>query len=159
MPPWTARISSSVVHPAHALAVVKSNLWVGATTFCNGRKFENIYIGWGQKVIRVFLRNNQFFFIFSTTRITIHHQLLLNSKASTRSALKSAKSKIPPSRRNKRSRRYFILSVLLPLRCKKAGRLEKLLGFARSHPIVTPGSVSLSCATTLHPSCFSKSWR
>jgi len=49
MPPWTARISSSVVHPAHALAVVKSNLWVGATTFCNGRKFENIYIGWGQK--------------------------------------------------------------------------------------------------------------
>ena len=59
MPPWTARISSSVVHPAHALAVVKSNLWVGATTFCNGRKFENIYIGWGQKVIRVFLRNTQ----------------------------------------------------------------------------------------------------
>ena len=64
MPPWTARISSSVVHPAHALAVVKSNLWVGATTFCNGRKFENIYIGWGQKVIRVFLRNNQYIFFY-----------------------------------------------------------------------------------------------
>ena len=50
MPAWTARISSSIIHPAHALAVLKSNLWVGATTFCNGRRFENVYIGWGLKV-------------------------------------------------------------------------------------------------------------
>jgi len=49
MPAWTARISSAIIHPAHALAVLKSNLWVGATTFCNGRRFENIYIGWGLK--------------------------------------------------------------------------------------------------------------
>ena len=44
----------------------------------------------------------------------------------------------------------------LPLRSKKAGRFEKLHGFARSHFIVTRGSVSLSCATTPHPSYFSK---
>ena len=45
----------------------------------------------------------------------------------------------------------------LPFRSEKAGRCEKLLGFARSHSIVTRGSVSLSCATTPHPCCFSKS--
>jgi len=49
MPAWTARISSSIIHPSHALSVLKSNLWVGATTFCNGRRFENVYIGWGLK--------------------------------------------------------------------------------------------------------------
>ena len=37
---------------------------------------------------------------------------------------------------------------------KKAERFEKLLDFARSHSIVTRGSVSLSCATTPHPSVF-----
>ena len=42
----------------------------------------------------------------------------------------------------------------LPLRSKKAGRYEKLLGFARSRSIVTRGSVSLSCATRPYPSCF-----
>lgn len=49
MPAWTARISSHIIHSAHALSVLKSNLWVGATTVCNGRRFENIYIGWGLK--------------------------------------------------------------------------------------------------------------
>ena len=43
----------------------------------------------------------------------------------------------------------------LRLRSKKAGRFETLLGFARSHFIVTRGSMSLSRATTLQPSCFS----
>ena len=59
---------------------------------------------------------------------------------------------------------YFMFTVfflngqkILPLRFKKAGRFEKLLCFARSHFIVTCGSVSLSCATTPHPSYFSKS--
>ena len=47
------------------------------------------------------------------------------------------------------------ISDYLPLRSKKAGRFEKLLGFARSYSIVTRGSVSLSCANTLHHSCFS----
>ena len=47
--------------------------------------------------------------------------------------------------------------IKLPLRSKKAGRFKKLLGFARSHSIVTCSSVSISCATTPHPSCFSKS--
>ena len=36
----------------------------------------------------------------------------------------------------------------VPLRYKKAGWFEKLLGFAMSHSIVTRSSVSLSCATT-----------
>ena len=49
-----------------------------------------------------------------------------------------------------------IKNSLLSLRSKNAGRFEKLLGFARSHFIVTRGSVSLSCATTPHPPCFSK---
>ena len=31
----------------------------------------------------------------------------------------------------------------VPLKSKKAGRFKKLLGFARSHSIVTRGSVSL----------------
>ena len=61
-----------------------------------------------------------------------------------------------------KSKKAFIWSNLvhnyqLLLGSEKAGRFEKLLGFARSHFIVTRGSVSLSCATTPHPSCFSKS--
>ena len=39
---------------------------------------------------------------------------------------------------------YFIY---LPLRSKKAGMIEKLLGFAKSQSIVKRGSVSLSCVT------------
>ena len=53
----------------------------------------------------------------------------------------------------------IFLFFLVPFRSKKAGRFEKLLGFARSHSLVTRGSVSLSCASTPHPSCFSKSQR
>ena len=52
----------------------------------------------------------------------------------------------------KKSINYYIVR----LRSKKAGRFEKLLGFARSYSIVTRGSVSLSCATSTHSSCFSK---
>ena len=44
-----------------------------------------------------------------------------------------------------------------PFRSKEAGRFEKLLDFARSHFILTRDLVSLSCATTQHPFCFSKS--
>ena len=47
----------------------------------------------------------------------------------------------------------------LPLRSKKAGRYEKLLGFDMIHTIVTLDSVSLSSATTPHLSYFSKSKR
>ena len=47
--------------------------------------------------------------------------------------------------------------IYIPLRFLKAGRFEEILGFARSHFIVTSGLVSLSCATTPHPSSFSKS--
>ncbi|XP_019523825.1 PREDICTED: radial spoke head protein 4 homolog A isoform X1 [Hipposideros armiger] len=47
-PPWTTRLSSNVV-PQYAIAVLRSNLWPGAYAFCNGKKFENLYIGWGHK--------------------------------------------------------------------------------------------------------------
>ena len=51
------------------------------------------------------------------------------------------------------------LEVWLRLRSEKAGRFAKLLDFARSHSIVTRGSVSLFCATTPHPPRFYKSQR
>ena len=47
--------------------------------------------------------------------------------------------------------------LYLPLTSKKAGRSDRLLGFARSLYIVTRDSASLLCATTPHPSYFSKS--
>ena len=49
------------------------------------------------------------------------------------------------------------LDLEVPLRSKKTGRFEKLLGFTRGRSIVTRGSVTLSCATKPHPSCFSES--
>ena len=54
---------------------------------------------------------------------------------------------------------FYFDKFSISSRSKKAGRFKKLLGSARSHFIVTRGSVSLSCATTLHPSRFSKSER
>ncbi|KAM7136833.1 radial spoke head protein 4 homolog A [Molossus nigricans] len=48
IPPWTARLSSNLI-PQYAIAVLRSNLWPGAYAFCNGKKFENLYIGWGYK--------------------------------------------------------------------------------------------------------------
>ena len=49
--------------------------------------------------------------------------------------------------------------MIRPLRSKNAGKFEKLLGFAGSHSIVTRGSVSLSCPTSPHFFCFTKSQR
>ena len=63
----------------------------------------------------------------------------------------------PLNFKEKFASRRKIEKSLLPLWSTKAGRFEKLLGFARSPSIVTRGSISLSCATTPHPSCFSKS--
>ncbi|KAF5910459.1 hypothetical protein HPG69_018233 [Diceros bicornis minor] len=48
MPPWTAQLSCSLC-PQYSLAVVRSNLWPGAYAYAVGKKFENIYIGWGHK--------------------------------------------------------------------------------------------------------------
>ncbi|XP_062954546.1 radial spoke head protein 4 homolog A [Cynocephalus volans] len=48
IPPWTARLSSNLI-PQHAIAVLRSNLWPGAYAFSNGKKFDNLYIGWGHK--------------------------------------------------------------------------------------------------------------
>lgn len=48
MPPWTAQKSSTLV-PQYSLSVMHSNLWPGAHAFAVERKFENIYVGWGQK--------------------------------------------------------------------------------------------------------------
>jgi len=47
-PAWTARISSNLVSQ-YAIAVVSSNLWPGAFAFATDKKYENIYVGWGQK--------------------------------------------------------------------------------------------------------------
>nr|KAF6407939.1 radial spoke head 6-like protein A [Molossus molossus] len=48
MSPWTARLSCSLC-PQYSVAIVRSNLWPGAYTYASGKKFENIYIGWGHK--------------------------------------------------------------------------------------------------------------
>ncbi|XP_055991569.1 radial spoke head protein 6 homolog A [Sorex fumeus] len=48
MSPWTARLSCNLC-PQYSLAVVRSNLWPGAYAYAIGKKFENIYIGWGHK--------------------------------------------------------------------------------------------------------------
>ncbi|RNA09951.1 radial spoke head 4 -like protein, partial [Brachionus plicatilis] len=47
-PAWTARSSSNLV-TQFACAYVRSNLWPGAFAFGTEKKFENIYVGWGQK--------------------------------------------------------------------------------------------------------------
>lgn len=49
LPPWSAHLSSGLAHIQHSICLVKSNLWPGAVAFSNGKKFENIYIGWGVK--------------------------------------------------------------------------------------------------------------
>ncbi|XP_039722183.1 radial spoke head protein 6 homolog A [Pteropus medius] len=48
MSPWTARLSCSLC-PQYSVAIVRSNLWPGAYAYATGKKFENIYIGWGHK--------------------------------------------------------------------------------------------------------------
>ncbi|XP_037389270.1 radial spoke head protein 6 homolog A isoform X2 [Pygocentrus nattereri] len=49
-PPWSIRLSSHLI-PQYAVAYVRSNLWPGAHAYACGRKFENIYIGWGLKFL------------------------------------------------------------------------------------------------------------
>ncbi|XP_058504340.1 radial spoke head protein 4 homolog A-like isoform X2 [Solea solea] len=47
-PPWTSKLSS-ILTSQHAAAVLRSNLWPGAFAYACGKKFENIYVGWGLK--------------------------------------------------------------------------------------------------------------
>ncbi|XP_040896697.1 radial spoke head protein 4 homolog A [Toxotes jaculatrix] len=47
-PPWSSRMSSTLTSQ-HAVAVLHSNLWPGAHAYACGKKFENIYVGWGLK--------------------------------------------------------------------------------------------------------------
>ncbi|XP_051802912.1 radial spoke head protein 6 homolog A isoform X2 [Acanthochromis polyacanthus] len=47
-PPWSSKLSSALTSQ-HAVAVLRSNLWPGAYAYATGKKFENIYIGWGVK--------------------------------------------------------------------------------------------------------------
>jgi len=49
LPPWSVHLSSGLSLIQHSICIVKSNLWPGAVAFSNGRKFENIYIGYGTK--------------------------------------------------------------------------------------------------------------
>ncbi|KZC06536.1 Radial spoke head protein 4 like protein A [Dufourea novaeangliae] len=46
--PWTATQSSRVM-PELSVALIKSNIWPGAFAFACGRRFANVYIGWGHK--------------------------------------------------------------------------------------------------------------
>ncbi|XP_059196463.1 radial spoke head protein 6 homolog A [Centropristis striata] len=46
--PWTSKVSSTLT-PQHAVALLRSNLWPGAYAYACGKKFENIYVGWGLK--------------------------------------------------------------------------------------------------------------
>ncbi|XP_072405444.1 radial spoke head protein 4 homolog A [Chiloscyllium punctatum] len=48
IPPWAVK-PSSILIPQYASALVRSNLWPGAYTFAIGKKFENVYFGWGHK--------------------------------------------------------------------------------------------------------------
>uniref|UniRef100_A0A8C7NB99 Radial spoke head 6 homolog A n=1 Tax=Oncorhynchus kisutch TaxID=8019 RepID=A0A8C7NB99_ONCKI len=47
-PPWSAKMSSTLISQ-FAIAVLRSNLWPGAYAYASGKKFENIYFGWGLK--------------------------------------------------------------------------------------------------------------
>uniref|UniRef100_A0A6J0TYB8 Radial spoke head protein 6 homolog A-like n=1 Tax=Pogona vitticeps TaxID=103695 RepID=A0A6J0TYB8_9SAUR len=48
IPPWSTEASTNLI-PQYALAVLQANLWPGAYAFAIGRRFDNIYIGWGHK--------------------------------------------------------------------------------------------------------------
>ncbi|XP_070688212.1 radial spoke head protein 6 homolog A [Pempheris klunzingeri] len=48
IPPWSSKISSTLTSQ-HALAILRSNLWPGAYAYACGKKYENIYVGWGLK--------------------------------------------------------------------------------------------------------------
>ncbi|XP_035504544.1 radial spoke head protein 4 homolog A isoform X1 [Scophthalmus maximus] len=46
--PWSSKMSSTLTSQ-HAVALLRSNIWPGAYTYSCGKKFENIYVGWGLK--------------------------------------------------------------------------------------------------------------
>uniref|UniRef100_A0A672U8W1 Radial spoke head component 4A n=2 Tax=Strigops habroptila TaxID=2489341 RepID=A0A672U8W1_STRHB len=48
MPAWTGQTSTNLI-PEYAVAVLQSNRWPGAYAFASGKKFDNIYFGWGHK--------------------------------------------------------------------------------------------------------------
>ncbi|XP_005812946.1 radial spoke head protein 4 homolog A [Xiphophorus maculatus] len=48
--PWSSKVSTILTFQ-HAIAVLRSNLWPGAFAYACGKKFENIYIGWGLKYV------------------------------------------------------------------------------------------------------------
>ncbi|NWS90433.1 RSH4A protein, partial [Toxostoma redivivum] len=50
IPAWTAQASTDLI-PQYSVAILQSNRWPGAYAFASGRKFENIYFGWGHKYI------------------------------------------------------------------------------------------------------------
>ncbi|NXP45247.1 RSH4A protein, partial [Heliornis fulica] len=48
IPAWTAQPSTDLI-PQYAVAILQSNRWPGAYAFAAGKKFDNIYFGWGHK--------------------------------------------------------------------------------------------------------------
>jgi len=47
-PAWSTRLSSTLL-PGYASVSISSNRWPGAHAYAIGKKFENVYIGWGHK--------------------------------------------------------------------------------------------------------------
>jgi len=47
-PAWSATLTSEYM-PQHGICIMKSNQWPGAYAYSNGKQFDNVYIGWGQK--------------------------------------------------------------------------------------------------------------
>ncbi|CAL7949975.1 unnamed protein product [Xylocopa violacea] len=48
--PWRA-VQSTHVQPDQAVALIRSNIWPGAFAFACGKRFANVYIGWGHKYL------------------------------------------------------------------------------------------------------------
>ncbi|NXS57611.1 RSH4A protein, partial [Brachypteracias leptosomus] len=48
IPAWTTQASTNLI-PQYAVAILQSNRWPGAYAFASGKKFDNIYFGWGHK--------------------------------------------------------------------------------------------------------------
>ena len=92
------------------------------------------------------------FYNFNLTRFLLYASTLIWYRSFFLIGIPSMRSftarKVPEKLWKKKTRKFLVSEGLfLPLRSKKAGRFDKLPGFARSQSIVTRVSVSLSCAT------------
>ena len=47
-PAWSVSLTS-IFSPNYSVCIMRSNQWPGAFTVSDGKKFENVYVGWGKK--------------------------------------------------------------------------------------------------------------